>query len=508
MGKLFFDIKKCVGGAYEEKSIAAIYYDKELLWPTPLVLSDDIIECDDLGGIWTIFISGLDNPIADNYIIEGLPVWATVIKQEAQFILNINEFDIEEIREAQLIVRSAADTSKFDTLDIVQTGALRVELTWLLLSAKQKKFGCAGNNSNSPTTGMNLPNKVNWGDGLILTGAELEAARSGQWYNHTYENPGTYKVYIYGTVKVGSSFISSDQDVILVKYHKNIEELYFSAQESTQNLQDTILQEGSILHTIGPKCFRSSSINSILRLPATLAFIGGQAFRSANIVDIDFHPDCPLESLPGMIEGDSRGVFQGSTIERITLPKNLKSIGYLCFDDCKKLAHVEIPEDNQLIELGNLCFRGCNNAGWAVPSFPPEDLLIDCINLQGVLSIPFSNSMFKRILINPDCGVSGFSGTYGGGLCGYAEAFIWPGNCMTVGGNGGVTLAYSVLKRLYMYPTTPPQAPSGVNNSRSDIVIYVPQGSLSAYQNATGWTARAANMVEFDPSTFDWRNNA
>ena len=54
------------------------------------------------------------------------------------------------------------------------------------------------------------------------------------------------------------------------------------------------------------------------------------------------------------------------------------------------------------------------------------------------------------------------------------------------------------LKEIHMKPTTPPSL-GGTNvfyNTPSDMVIYVPQGSLSAYQQETNWSSYSAQMRE------------
>lgn len=57
------------------------------------------------------------------------------------------------------------------------------------------------------------------------------------------------------------------------------------------------------------------------------------------------------------------------------------------------------------------------------------------------------------------------------------------------------------VKEYYLLPTTPPSLPSAnaFKDIPSDCIIYVPAGSLEAYQTATNWSAYADQMQE-EPS--------
>ena len=57
----------------------------------------------------------------------------------------------------------------------------------------------------------------------------------------------------------------------------------------------------------------------------------------------------------------------------------------------------------------------------------------------------------------------------------------------------------SKLESLYLYPSTPPTITSStIFNLPSQTVIYVPNGTLSAYQSAQYWSNYASRMVEFE----------
>lgn len=55
------------------------------------------------------------------------------------------------------------------------------------------------------------------------------------------------------------------------------------------------------------------------------------------------------------------------------------------------------------------------------------------------------------------------------------------------------------MKHLYVYPVSPPVITSATFYGRlGDFTIYVPYGSLQAYQSAQYWSNYADRMVEFD----------
>jgi hypothetical protein len=54
------------------------------------------------------------------------------------------------------------------------------------------------------------------------------------------------------------------------------------------------------------------------------------------------------------------------------------------------------------------------------------------------------------------------------------------------------------LKEIILKPTTPPTLSSAnaFNNLPSDLVVYVPAGTLSAYQSASNYSSISSKMVE------------
>ena len=63
-------------------------------------------------------------------------------------------------------------------------------------------------------------------------------------------------------------------------------------------------------------------------------------------------------------------------------------------------------------------------------------------------------------------------------------------------GNSTFSSCYGMAEYHFL-PTTPPTlGTTAFNNIQSDCVIYVPTGSLEAYQTATNWSTYASYMQE------------
>ena len=71
--------------------------------------------------------------------------------------------------------------------------------------------------------------------------------------------------------------------------------------------------------------------------------------------------------IPEIIDGkpvqmiDTRAFEKNSFLERVTLPRNLRTIGGYAFRDCANLKQLEIPADCRLKAIGECAFEKCKN---------------------------------------------------------------------------------------------------------------------------------------------------
>ena len=147
------------------------------------------------------------------------------------------------------------------------------------------------------------------------------------------------------------------------------------------------------------------------------------------------------------------------SLASVTIPDSVTSIGISAFDGCYSLASITIPDS--VTSIGNSVFSKCYSlASVTIP--------------DSVTSI----------------GNSAFNGCY-------SLASVTIPDSVTSIGNSAFSSCYGMAK-YHLKPTTPPTLSStnAFNTIPSDCIIYVPQGCLEAYQNATNWTTYASKMQE------------
>lgn len=139
------------------------------------------------------------------------------------------------------------------------------------------------------------------------------------------------------------------------------------------------------------------------------------------------------------------------------LPSNLVSLGGNCFAECKNIEIEKLPET--LETIGKDCFRATNIKISKIPSkittYPVRGFQ-DCPNLN-ITEIPETVTSI---------GYQCFTGT-------------------TTFPNG-----------IYIKNTTPPSYSDSFN---SEVIIYVPNDSVSVYQGATGWKKHTIKPISERP---------
>lgn len=214
-------------------------------------------------------------------------------------------------------------------------------------------------------------------------------------------NDVTYSV----TEILGDAFASKDE-ITSVKIPDSVVEIGYRAFWFCKNLQK--VSWGQSIETIGNSAFghcsnlKEAFLPNSVKIIGTMAFIGCDNLEAVNIptsiveiysgafedcknlkhIYIDdfvtwcsafiYHADifsanADLYSrgnlisnliIPEDVETIAAMAFCGcGSIESITFPKNLKSIGYSCFELCPRLKEINIYSD---IEIGSWCFGRCS----------------------------------------------------------------------------------------------------------------------------------------------------
>ncbi len=216
---------------------------------------------------------------------------------------------------------------------------------------------------------------------------------------------------------------------------------------------------------------------------AVVTDLGSEFMENTSIIAFN-----ELKYFTGLKTIADKAFYECTNLWKIQLPESLEKIGNRVFYNCVALASIKIPESTT--SIGTHTFYGCENL--ATPITIP----------QGVTSI--SGYLFYQCLKLPNV-ILHAGVTKLGVRCFYDchfETFIVPSSVTQV---TGCCIPYA--KTIYCLPTVPPTAvapPYGpwsiVENGEGveNIKIFIPKGSLEAYQNANKWSEYKANFEEYD----------
>ena len=217
------------------------------------------------------------------------------------------------------------------------------------------------------------------------------------------------------------------------------------------SLNQILFEEGSRLTTIGEGAFKNIEANIAFAMPNTVVTIGDQAFQNSGITELQ-------------------------------LSDHLTTIGDYAFENCKALYSVTIPAS--VTKIGHYAFTNCN------ASFGNGDFSLTIEDSDDPIEFVCNNSWPQ--------------------FCDFPNLFVYLGRNITVTGTGGITTPfYSNVKSLEIGPkvTSLPNVKnlSNLTSVKTHIVtplaiaddafhsdtyagnLYIPGGTLSAYNAATGW---------------------
>ena len=243
-------------------------------------------------------------------------------------------------------------------------------------------------------------------------------------------------------------------------------------------------------------------------LPETLTIIpNGSFYKYTNCVIEDLNlPN--LTTLGG-------GAFNSTKLRRITslgsitqLESKANSTGSI-FENCTELTHIEQSVLDKLTFIA-FAFSGCSN-------LELEELKLP--SLEGTITQGFSkcNKIKKVVDLGRitayfgDAALNYYSYPFGENV----ELIVIPESVQSIGRYGFVNLN-NTLKTIIVNPTTPPQcADYWASGMPTDAIFYVPDASVTAYREASGWVDYAdriypmsvyneggvSNIIEFaDPA--------
>ena len=190
-------------------------------------------------------------------------------------------------------------------------------------------------------------------------------------------------------------------------------------------------------------------------------------------------------------DGANYNLFMGMPhIQSVKLPNNMTSLGLQTFYACPELNEVVLPKS--LKEIGNGAFCGCPNL--TSVDFPQG---LEYIRSQAFVATGLTSANLPSGIKNVE--TQAFCGTP-------ISTLTLPASLESIGDEAFD--GCSQLKTIYAYSATPLSYNGWDNNEyggvdKSSCILYVPKGSLEAYQNTIPW-AYFKNMVEMDgPSAIE-----
>lgn len=365
---------------------------------------------------------------------------------------------------------------------------------------------------------------IDWGDG---SNTETVSGTGNKSFTHTYSTAGDYVMSFDVTEGIMyfryPLFDNSNHKYVLASYLKKAE-----IGNNLTQLPELVLGENNYfcywvetisvpttLTTFGRRFLAYSKIKFFV-FPAT-ASIGNEPFNNCrNLEGVSIPKDASISDTTKLVGNCYK-------ITRITLPDSVNTIGVSFVASCYNLKRIHLPKVTSLgdyafnnctfdsIELPNTltsfsqyCFYRAGIKSLTIPSgteniptyFIQEDSLLKEVHLPNTLktigSNAFGSTRLQKIVIPDsvtDIGASAFSGIFS-----LAEVVI--GSGVTSIGNNAFSNCNNFMV-VHVKPINPPSIGTTIfNGIKPDAKIYVPQGSLSAYQTATNWSAYASYMEE------------
>ena len=206
-----------------------------------------------------------------------------------------------------------------------------------------------------------------------------------------------------------------------------------------------------------------------------------------------------------MGETGNNGRVYCNMLKRVEVGSSVTSIGSYAFSYCYSLSSVVIPDG--VTSIGFDTFHNCNSLSSVVIPDSVTSIVSTtfsyCYSLSsvvipdGVTSIGFDtfhncNSLSSVVIPDSVTRIGNATFSY----CNSLSSVVIPDGVTRIG-NATFSYCYGI-KEYHCKPLTPPTL-SNTNvfsGIPSDCIIYVPVGSLEAYQTATNWSTYASYMQE------------
>ena len=143
-------------------------------------------------------------------------------------------------------------------------------------------------------------------------------------------------------ISIGKNCFHNSKQLTSVTFNNNITKLEDELFENCDALESFDIP--STITVIGNRCFYGCKKMTSFKLPEGLRIIGSYAFyNTTGIADIVF---------PETVDSIGDYALQNSTIQSVTLPKNISTLPKYLFSNCKNLTHVDIPKSVKNLPKG------------------------------------------------------------------------------------------------------------------------------------------------------------
>lgn len=271
--------------------------------------------------------------------------------------------------------------------------------------------------------------------------------------------------------EIGSSAFCRCTSLTSVNIPNSVTEIGSSAFYKCTSL--TAVSIPNSVTIIDWSAFRDCSNLTSVNLPNSVTEIGSSAFANCTSLTSVNIPDSVI------IIG--KFAFDGcSTLTAVNIPNSVKNIDISAFQNCTNLKSLEFEKGENQLTIKGGCFSNDKSLTDIVigreislnfHKSPWEDFR-DELNLEYITNLTFLDDINIKYF---------FEVNY------YHSTLV----NLTIGNNAGQYPSsfkyYSLLQTITLKDAIPQSCPGFTPSQNAEMIIYVPKGSLSAYQNAEGW---------------------